>query len=204
MSPPLSPTEIRGRVWWPCRVSHHGDRSTQILVYFGQRFSLTSNIRFPSCATIFECGTAPVPHGAHGGTRTPDSRIKNPLLYQLSYMSVIAHRAGFPGLHGTSRLSEPSVIERMGGFIDPWSRRRGSNPRPSAWKADALPIELHRRICPAASARLTPPGLPVFPGRQKTEKGGTYAQAYCPGGATRRARTADLRITNPLLYLLML
>ena len=26
--------------------------------------------------------------GAHGGNRTRDSRIKNPLLYQLSYMSV--------------------------------------------------------------------------------------------------------------------
>ena len=30
-----------------------------------------------------------------------------------------------------------------------WSGRRGSNPRPSAWKADALPTELLPRIIPA-------------------------------------------------------
>ena len=49
--------------------------------------------------------------GAHGEDRTPDSRIKNPLLYQLSYMNIDRPRPecgehsdlalpGLPGIRG--------------------------------------------------------------------------------------------------------
>ena len=70
--------------FFSCCVMHHGSRKSVSLC-------IISRGREP-CA------------GAHEGTRTPGSRIKNPLLYQLSYMGVWAHRAGSPGLHGTSRL----------------------------------------------------------------------------------------------------
>ncbi len=36
----------------------------------------------------------------------------------------------------------PPALRSSGGF-QLWSGRRDSNPRPSAWKADALPTELH-------------------------------------------------------------
>ena len=41
---------------------------------------------------------------------------------------------------------KPRPLQRRGrGFIRAWSRRRGSNPRPTAYKAVALPAELLRR-----------------------------------------------------------
>ena|GEM_PF-2394557 len=55
--------------------------------------------------------------GAHDRNRTGDLILTKDALYHLSYV-------------GTSLLKKK------------WSGKRGSNSRPSAWKADALPIEL--------------------------------------------------------------
>ena len=49
------------------------------------------------------------------------------VLYRLSYVGPAAK----PGLN-PNQVLRPSI----------WSGKRGSNPRPSAWKADALPTEL--------------------------------------------------------------
>ena len=54
-------------------------------------------------------------NGAHIRTRTGDLFLTKEVLYLLSYV-------------GLRRI---------------WSGKRDSNPRPSAWKADALPTELH-------------------------------------------------------------
>ena len=43
------------------------------------------------------------PVGAHAGTRTPDPRIKSPLLYRLSYMSILCRWAD---------LNRPSHLSR--------------------------------------------------------------------------------------------
>jgi hypothetical protein len=41
------------------------------------------------------------------------------------------------------------------GFLENWSGQRGSNPRPRAWEARALPTELHPHY-PAAIYRIRP------------------------------------------------
>ncbi len=48
-------------------------------------------------------------------------------------------------LPATPRTRQPFNAPAGAGFraLGPMSGRRGSNPRPSAWKADALPTELH-------------------------------------------------------------
>lgn len=58
---------------------------------------------------------SPRKNGAPGRTRTCSPRIRNPMLYPVELR---AHQKR-------------------------WSGRRDSNPQPSAWKADALPVELH-------------------------------------------------------------
>ena len=61
--------------------------------------------------------------GAPGRIRTCGPRIRSPLLYPAELQAHI-----LSGLRGIDRHK---------------SGRRGSNPRHSAWKADALPTELH-------------------------------------------------------------
>ena len=70
--------------------------------------------------------------GAPGRIRTCGPRIRSPLLYPAELQ---AH--------------DPTTSAVASGR--PRSGRRGSNPRHSAWKADALPTELHP---PAAPCRL--------------------------------------------------
>ena|GEM_PF-3444214 len=41
------------------------------------------------------------------------------------------------------RRSTPELRGRKSQCFENWSGRRDSNSRPSAWKADALPTELH-------------------------------------------------------------
>src|SRR5262245_22479100 len=64
--------------------------------------------------------------GAHDRVRTGDLFLTKEVLYRLSYM-------GTPG-----RDSVPAGVPA--GSV--WSGKRDSTPRPSAWKADALPAEL--------------------------------------------------------------
>ena len=63
--------------------------------------------------------------GAHDRIRTGDLFLTKEVLYRLSYMGPLT-----PSIHS---LSQPRLS---------WSGKRDSNPRPSAWKADALPTEL--------------------------------------------------------------
>ena len=75
--------------------------------------------------------------GAHDRIRTGDLILTKDALYHLSYM-------------GFSLCSSDNK----------WSGKRDSNSRPSAWKADALPIELF------------PPGFPSSQGHNVVEGGG--------------------------------
>ena len=85
-------------------------------------------------------------NGGSGRNRTADTRIFSPLLYRLSYRAYysfikMAELTGF----------EPAVSCVTGRHVRPlhhssrvlkWWRLTGSNRRPSACKADALPAEL--------------------------------------------------------------
>ncbi len=51
------------------------------------------------------------PHGAHEGNRTPDPRIKSPLLYRLSYMSVL------PVFPGCQKYYGPHFVGGSGYWI---------------------------------------------------------------------------------------
>jgi hypothetical protein len=60
--------------------------------------------------------------GAHDRDRTGDLILTKDVLYQLSYV----------GLPIAASFVEPLAATQT------WSGKRDSNPRPSAWKADAL------------------------------------------------------------------
>ena len=66
--------------------------------------------------------------GAHDRNRTDDLFLTKEVLYQLSYVGVVSI------IYAVARVSS--------GDLKRWSGERVSNPQPSAWKADALPIEL--------------------------------------------------------------
>lgn len=82
-------------------------------------------------------------HGAPGETRTPDKRIKNPPLYQLSYRSIsfeVAHTFHLPGLLKPTFLAEGSqpYIARPDGDrqegdkrVPPTCPQSDINPSPS-------------------------------------------------------------------------
>ncbi len=65
-------------------------------------------------------------YGAHEQTRTVDPLLTMEVLYQLSYA----------GLSAIVRV--PCRDARPTYAVYSWSGKRDSNPRPSAWKADAL------------------------------------------------------------------
>ena len=96
---------------------------------------MRSPVRTWSLALYLDFGRRLVPtsvepqrdsNGALDRTRTADLLLTMQVLYLLSY-------EGPGGL----RVSDSGVLDR-----GRWSGKRGSNPRPSAWKADALPTEL--------------------------------------------------------------
>ncbi len=64
-------------------------------------------------------------NGAHDRDWTDDLFLTMEALYRLSYV-------------GTQK----NIQKILKVLLQKWSGKRDSNPRPSAWKADALPIEL--------------------------------------------------------------
>jgi hypothetical protein len=75
--------------------------------------------------------------GTPGGIRTPDLEIRSLPLYPAELRA-----------HETSHL-KACAAKRYGTCGDAccqWSGRRDSNPQQSAWKADALPIELRPHV----------------------------------------------------------
>jgi hypothetical protein len=79
--------------------------------------------------------------GAHDRNRTDDLFLTKEVLYQLSYVGDILRP-----ICRCSPVIACSIIHRSCVTYDhteqQWSGERVSNPQPSAWKADALPIEL--------------------------------------------------------------
>ena len=81
--------------------------------------------------------------GAHERARTADPFLTMEVLYQLSYMGgnqlhSFGHERPVPETHFACDPGDsPNPVSDVR-----WSGKRGSNSRPSAWKADALPTEL--------------------------------------------------------------
>ena len=86
-------------------------------------------------------------YGASGRNRTNDTGIFSPLLYRLSYRSVLAtpNRFELSTSCVTGRRSNQLNYEAM------WWGLQGSNLWPSACKADALPAELNPHFTDALS-----------------------------------------------------
>ena len=71
------------------------------------------------------------------------------VLYHLSYVGIRRIFEFIKGADGQtfSRVSANArVSTNAGTYVPEQSGKRDSNPQPSAWKADALPIELFPRL----------------------------------------------------------
>ena len=85
----------------------------------------------------------------HGFRRL--SVFKTVPLWPLGYCSISSHRAGLPGLHGTSRLSGPPLLQERKeneGDLSHGSRGAGdgNRTRVACLEGRCSTIELHRRI----------------------------------------------------------
>lgn len=131
-----NPVPDNHSIYFPCCVMHHGSRKPVSLY-------IVSRGREPRA-------------GAHGEDRTPDSRIKNPLLYQLSYMSMV----GLPQA-GIWRHSDLALPVYSGPSTKRRGRRRracltgpgagdGNRTRVACLEGRCSTIELHRRMVPGA------------------------------------------------------
>ncbi len=111
-----------------------------------------------------------------------------------------------PGLDAMTGKEEGGTLSRR-----IWSGKRGSNPRHSAWKADALPTELFPLCGPAGSALIAEAFYLVEGGGFEPPKaeptdlqsapfGRSGTPPYREAGAGDGTRTRNLLITNQLLY----
>ena len=93
--------------------------------------------------------------GTPGGIRTPDLEIRSLPLYpaELRARETSSVRMSF----GACAAKRYGTCDDVG---CQWSGRRDSNPQQSAWKADALPIELRPQIGRADRIRTCDPLLP--------------------------------------------
>ncbi len=94
--------------------------------------------------------------GADDRTRTGDLVLTKDALYLLSYIGSPSRSLPPPSRYGgqarphdrAQRPGRPAVAR---GASEGWSGRRGSNPRPTAWKAVTLPLSYSRlRVPPTA------------------------------------------------------
>ena len=127
-----------------------------------------------------------------------------------------SHRAGLPGLHGTSRLSGPAEIkkkenERMA-CPNGLGAGDGNRTRVACLEGRSSTIELHRRMMQGADTAC-PLRAPMVPHaatdpctsrlfRAVKEVNNAAGLWTAPRGAGRRNRTPDLLVTNQLLCLL--
>ena len=71
-----------------------------------------------------------------------------------------------------------------------WSGRRGSNPRPTAWKAVTLPLSYSRPRCPARPAK---PAAAGFYNRPRSRRAPPRARFGLPSPSSLRARLRAAR-----------
>ena len=81
--------------------------------------------------------------GEPTGIRTPDARLRRPLLYPTELWAQIVER--MMRIELTLPAWKAGVLP-LNYIRIKWSGRRDSNSRPSPWQGDALPLS-HFRIC---------------------------------------------------------
>jgi hypothetical protein len=101
---------------------------------------------------IFRIIKPPYINGAHDQDRTGDLILTKDVLYRLSYVGGLSSLKKPPSLYNYNPHNDRSLPllvsctptgESARPLAKPiWSGKRDSNPRPSAWKADALATEL--------------------------------------------------------------
>ena len=185
--------------------------------------------------------------GAEEGTRTLTGLLPTDFKSVASAYSATSARHPFHYKGAQAPLTGPALGFHFGGdgrirtadrgFADPrlnhlatspWSGRRDSNPRPSPWQGDALPLSHFRlyvvllRLVPRrrfellrafAHCPLKTACLPIPPPRQadclpsldpsSLRRSCDYHITFSPGfsnGRSGRTRTPDLRFWRPLLF----
>jgi hypothetical protein len=107
--------------------------------------------------------------GADDRDRTGDLVLTKDVLCQLSYIGL--RPWGFGRQVGLAHLTahqpirrrlgrQPQLARRMWGASEGWSGRRESNPRPTAWKAETLPLSYSRLRAPTSPR--APAGKPAW------------------------------------------
>ena len=143
-------------------------------------------------ASVFALGQVQPPAGqrVYAGVDADPQRVARRSIVPRSRASVLASRAisrdnSHPTLHPKIKYL---ILKRHITAGQTWSRWRDSNPEPSAYKADALPIELHR---PDPSGGAAPHGRRLHPGgmlrvltrrRRSPHTAGRWAGIRCRGG----------------------
>ncbi len=100
------------------------------------RWSIIIDIKKDVCKDISQ--------RAEDGTQTRDPQLGRLMLYRLSYFRIFCGQRWIRTTEGVSQqiYSLPHLATLVLAPFKKWSGRRDSNPRPSAWKANALSTEL--------------------------------------------------------------
>ena len=132
-------------------------------------------------------------NGEPTGIRTPDTRLRRPLLYPTELWT---HMERMMRIELTLSAWKAEVLP-LNYIRIKWSGRRDSNSRPSPWQGDALPLSHFRKIGRGRWIRTI----------ESTANGFTVRPLWPLGnpsikntGADGGNRTPNLLITNQLLY----
>ena len=140
--------------------------------------------------------------GEPTGIRTPDTRLRMPLLYPTELWTHICPTCLYKKLERMMRIeltlsAWKAEVLPLNYIRKIWSGRRDSNSRPSPWQGDALPLSHFRMYMVEGDG--FEPSKAVLTDLQSAPFGrsGTPRQNI---GADGGNRTPNLLITNQLLY----
>lgn len=136
----------------------------------------------------------PKRYGEPIGIRTPDTRLRRPLLYPTELWARKMER--MTGIEPVSSAWKAEVLPLN--HIRKWSGRRDSNSRPSPWQGDALPLS-HFRLKLVVGDGFEPSKAELTD-LQSVPFGLSGIPPYKKNGAGEENRTPNLLITNQLLY----
>ena len=122
----------------PCTETIHASCMQHVIHYI----SLASERSTPSC--FHENQITPVPMGQTNPTETARPDTHQPIHTDKDQYQTPASHAATPEARSTSSLTQQiiSTPYRLSSWPSSWWRRTGSNRRPPACKAGALPAEL--------------------------------------------------------------
>ena len=142
---------------------------------------------------------SPNNNGESIGIRTPDTRLRRPLLYptELWTHAYLKKMERMMRIELTPSAWKAEVLPLNYIRIN-WSGRRDSNSRPSPWQGDALPLS-HFRLKLVVGDGFEPSKAELTD-LQSVPFGLSGIPPYKKNGAGEENRTPNLLITNQLLY----